>query len=224
MDYTDKIKLGFGVIAPVYDGFDLAFRLDPGRNPREALVRKIPNDPLRVLDVCVGTANTSLLIARANPLNRIVGIDLSTRMLAVAHKKIERLGIANIELLEMNAEAMAFPDGAFDVTTVSYGLHEMPPAVVPRVLAEIGRVTRRGGRLLIIDHEIEGGRMRRAAFSAFLKIIEPAHIPEFLRYDWKALLESAGFELEDVEIHFCSKLITATRTEVTPRAPSSFRL
>lgn len=82
-NYERQIKLKFGVLASFYDLFDVLFLLDKKRNPRHALARKIPNEVLRILDVCVGTANSAIAVAEANSRNEIVGIDLSADMIAV---------------------------------------------------------------------------------------------------------------------------------------------
>lgn len=132
------------MIAPIYDWFDLLFLLDPGRNPREALARKIPNSSLHILDVCAGTAGASVKIARKQ--------------------------LRNINLLEMDATKMELDDGVFDVATVSFGLHEMPRELMVRALAEIARVVKPSGKLYIVDYEKEGGPLRRIAFATFLRV------------------------------------------------------
>lgn len=211
MGYEQRVKLGFKFIAPVYDYFDVAFRLDRTRNPRLALARRIPNEPMRILDVCTGTGASALLAAAQNPLNRILGVDISPDMLAVATRKALRKGITNLELHEMDATSMSFSDGEFDLAMVSFGLHEMPFKAMTNALREMARVVKRGGSLYVVDYEREGGAIRRAALNCFLWLIEPPHVFEFLRYDWRSLLSDAGWTLAGTEVCFCSKMIWARR-------------
>ena len=88
--YEKKIRAKFKFLAFFYDLFDLVFLIDPKRNPRHALTQLIPNDRLGILDVCVGTANSAIAVAQKNDKNHITGIDLSSDMIAVAQRKIER--------------------------------------------------------------------------------------------------------------------------------------
>ena len=65
-EYEGRIKLKFKLLANFYDLFDIPFRLNTDGNPRLALAQKIPNVSLRILDVCVGTANSAIAVAAAN--------------------------------------------------------------------------------------------------------------------------------------------------------------
>jgi ubiquinone/menaquinone biosynthesis C-methylase UbiE len=118
-DYERLTRWKFKWLATFYDLFDLTFLLDKTRNPRYALTRNIPNEPLRILDVCVGTANSSIVIAEANDQNEIVGIDLSPDMIAKAKNKIRRRGIRNMSIHKMDAASMSFPGGLLAVPTAS---------------------------------------------------------------------------------------------------------
>ncbi|MBN1887653.1 MAG: class I SAM-dependent methyltransferase [Thermoflexales bacterium] len=71
-----------------YDIFDVIFWFWGKGSPRCGLPAIIRNDPMQVLDICVGTASSALLLAGHNPRNTITGIDLSPDMLAVAQRKI----------------------------------------------------------------------------------------------------------------------------------------
>ena len=88
--YEKHIRAEFKFFAFWYGLFDLVFLIDPRRNPLRALAEMIPNDELEILDVCVGTANSSIAVARQNEKNHITGIDLSPDMIAVAQRKIGR--------------------------------------------------------------------------------------------------------------------------------------
>jgi demethylmenaquinone methyltransferase/2-methoxy-6-polyprenyl-1,4-benzoquinol methylase len=191
------------------DSYEFIFLFDKGKNPRNALARKIGNNGLRILDVCFGTGNGSRAIWETD--NIIVGVDLSSDMLAVARKKILRHNRENVFALKMDAAHMGFPDEKFDVAMVSFGLHDMEHDLMMRVLKEMHRVLRKGGKLYILDYEKEGTALKRLAFSIYLKISYPRHVQDFLRYDWTEILSDIGFHFDSSEIYTVSKLVSATK-------------
>ncbi len=210
-EYERKIKLKFKLLATFYDMFDIPYMIKPDSNPRLALAKKIPDDALRILDVCIGTASSSLPVAQANSQNQITGIDLSPEMLAVAENKIRKRGVRNITLMEMDATQMSFDDGEFDVAIISFALHELEYELMMAILKEVSRVVKKSGKLFIIDFAKEGSWLETSVLSIYFKIVEPKHIPQFLKYDWNELLQSMGFQVTDTEKYLFAKLISADR-------------
>jgi ubiquinone/menaquinone biosynthesis C-methylase UbiE len=99
----------------------------------------------RVLDVATGTGEAAILAAsHVGPSGRVVAIDVSRPMLAVAAQKIAKQPIA---LLEMDAQALAFKDGSFDAVLCQLGLMFMPDAA--GALREWTRVLLTGSRLAV---------------------------------------------------------------------------
>ena len=102
----------------------------------------------QVLEMGVGTG---LALPRYAPEKRITGIDLSAEMLDRARQRVARLGLDNVEaLLEMDAEATSFPDASFDIAVAMF-----VASVVPhprRLLAEMRRLVRPGGHLVLVNH------------------------------------------------------------------------
>lgn len=102
----------------------------------------------RLLEVGVGTG---LALPQYGPQLSVTGIDLSPAMLARARKRVREHGAANIEaLLEMDATALAFDDESFDLTTAMYVMTVVPDP--QKVMHELARVTKLGGRVLIVNH------------------------------------------------------------------------
>jgi ubiquinone/menaquinone biosynthesis C-methylase UbiE len=128
-----------------------AARYDRWVEPTASKVRQLglrlcpPREGQSVLDVGCGTGTQLGLYAR--PGCRLVGIDPSPAMLALARQK---LGPA-AELLSEDATKMSFSDGAFDLVSATFMLHEMDPEARRQVLRECRRVTKPGGRILLID-------------------------------------------------------------------------
>jgi demethylmenaquinone methyltransferase/2-methoxy-6-polyprenyl-1,4-benzoquinol methylase len=209
--YERTIKLKFKILSTFYDLFDIPFRLNKDGNPRLALAREIPNQPLRILDVCVGTANSAIAVAETNDQNEIIGVDLSPDMIAVAESKIRRRGIRNISIHQMDATKMSFQDGEFDTAMISFGLHELDYELMMSILKETSRILKKCGKLYIIDYEQEKGLIKSIILSAHLRIFEPRHMPQFLKYDWNTLLQGIGVRVTRIDKYLFSKVISATK-------------
>ena len=102
----------------------------------------------RVLEVGVGTG-LSLPLYPADV--RVTGIDVSGEMLAKAKARVQREGLRNVDaLVEMDAQAMSFPDASFDKVVAMYVISVV--AHPERLLAELRRVCRPGGEIFIVNH------------------------------------------------------------------------
>lgn len=139
----DNVIRTYRFYAPVYDWVFGAV-LEPGRRALAESVRRLA--PASLLEVGVGTG---LMLGQYPAATRIVGIDLSQDMLSVARARAAKLG-GDIRLEAMDAEALAFPDGAFDCVVLPYVLSVTPnPA---KLIAEARRVCRSRGTILILNH------------------------------------------------------------------------
>ncbi len=108
----------------------------------------------RLLEVGVGTG---LALPHYAEHLRVTGIDLSADMLQLAKTRMARKATTNIEaLLEMDATALEFPDGYFDIAVAMYVLTVVPEPA--KVIHELARVTKPGGTILIANHfSVESG-------------------------------------------------------------------
>ena len=136
--HHERIKSKYWFLSFFYDLLEIFFSFNPKTNPRHGLARLIPNDELQVLDVCFGTGNSTLLVAKNNHRNMITGVDLSADMLKVANRKIRKQGLSNVETVWMDAAKMDLEDESFDVATSSFGLHEMEYPVMESIMKECG--------------------------------------------------------------------------------------
>src|SRR5262249_55307392 len=93
---------------------------------------------LRGLDVGCGTGRLLAFLPDAWPGLRLAGLDLSPPYLAEARRLVGRT--ARVKLIEGAAETLPFDDGSLDLVVSSYLLHELPPEVRRRALAEMARV------------------------------------------------------------------------------------
>jgi demethylmenaquinone methyltransferase/2-methoxy-6-polyprenyl-1,4-benzoquinol methylase len=111
----------------------------------------------RILDLATGTADLALMVARQHPTAQVVGLDPSTKMLEVGHVKVADAALGDrVELVVGDAQALPFPDDSFDGICMAFGIRNVPDR--PRALREMARVTRRDGRIAILElSEPRGG-------------------------------------------------------------------
>ena len=174
---SDFVERVYERLASVYD---LTFgpTLHPGRlQARDRMVIS-PGD--RILEVGVGTGiNASLYPSNCH----ITGIDLSTSMLDKARERVARQGLRNIRLLEMDAGALTFADDSFDIVYAPYLVSVVPDPV--KVVTEMRRVCRPGGRIVILNH------FRSA--NPILSRVERAISPFTVHIGFKSDLDLPGF-------------------------------
>jgi demethylmenaquinone methyltransferase / 2-methoxy-6-polyprenyl-1,4-benzoquinol methylase len=156
----------FDRIAHRYDLLNRVLSLGIDQRWRRATVRSLRLDGRespRVLDVATGTADLAIMIARSHPAVRVEGLDPSTRMLDVGRSKVGAAGLADrIRLVPGDAESLPYPDGVFDGVTIAFGIRNVPDR--GRGLREMGRVTKPGGRVAVLElSEPRGGVMGRVA-------------------------------------------------------------
>lgn len=101
----------------------------------------------KILDVGVGTGLSLPLFPRSC---KVIGIDLSGAMLKKARQKVKKLNLDHIELLEMDAMNLHFPDNAFDKVFISHVVSVVPDPY--RMMSEVKRVCKKGGRIVIVNH------------------------------------------------------------------------
>ncbi len=146
-------------------------------------------DGVRVLEVGFGPGRLHLALARRASL--AVGLDLARGMCAFTQRRLARADLPP-RIVRGTAAALPFPDREFDCVVSTFalsGLRDLEP-----ILAEIARVCRPGGRLVVVDIALpdDGNRLG----TAFARLWET--LGDFLQ-DLPTLLEQAGFAIERVE-------------------------
>nr|WP_269449763.1 demethylmenaquinone methyltransferase [Auraticoccus cholistanensis] len=133
----------FDHVAERYDATNDILSLGQDRRWRRLVRRSVdPRPGQRVLDLAAGTGTSSRPFADAGAL--VVPTDLSLGMLAVGKRRQP-----DLPFVAGDALALPFADGAFDAVTISFGLRNVEST--EEALAELRRVTRPGGRLVICE-------------------------------------------------------------------------
>ncbi len=138
------VRKSYALWAPIYD---LTFGRITGVGRKRA-VSVLNGLGGRVLEVGVGTG---LALPGYRPGVEVTGIDASAEMLEKAREKVAELGLRHVkELVEMDARAMRFADASFDSVAAMHIMSVVPDP--ERVMAEMVRVLRPGGTLLVVNH------------------------------------------------------------------------
>jgi ubiquinone/menaquinone biosynthesis C-methylase UbiE len=145
----DAVRGVYTVIAPIYDFWAL---LTEVRARRRALELLAVRDGESVLEVAVGTGLTFVEILRANPSGRSEGIDLTPAMLERARRRVARdVPSARCELSLGDAYQLPFAAEQFDAVYNAYMFDLLPQEDFARVLSEMRRVLKPGGRLVLTN-------------------------------------------------------------------------
>jgi ubiquinone/menaquinone biosynthesis C-methylase UbiE len=182
---TEPLRGKWDAYAPRYDR-DIGFceRLLFGGG-REWVCSQAEGD---VLEVAVGTARNLTFYPKTV---RLTGIDLSPGMLDIARKRAAGLG-RDVTLQEADAEDLPFPDNSFDTVVCTLGLCGIPSE--RKAVAQMHRVLRPGGKLLLLDHI--GSHHRLIHFGQKLvEKITVKMIGDYMTRRPVVLVEQAGFDV-----------------------------
>jgi demethylmenaquinone methyltransferase/2-methoxy-6-polyprenyl-1,4-benzoquinol methylase len=165
LSHKEQVRSMFGSIAGTYDLLNHLFSLGIDRRWRRKAIALLEREkPSEILDVAAGTGDFAIAAARIHP-DRIVGIDITEKMLRIGREKVNRLGLSRlIELMRSDAENIPFPDDSYDAVIVAFGVRNFSD--LERGLLEMHRVLRKGGTLLIL----ELSRMRLFPLGALYRI------------------------------------------------------
>jgi demethylmenaquinone methyltransferase/2-methoxy-6-polyprenyl-1,4-benzoquinol methylase len=124
---------------------------------------------MRVLDVACGTGRLARLAAdRVGSGGGVIGVDASEGMLLRARA---RAGTTAVEYREADALALPFRDASFDVATIGFGLRNLSDYRAG--LAEMRRVVRPGGRVVVLEIAQPAGGVGRALFRLWFRRVVP---------------------------------------------------
>lgn len=167
---AERVEDLFATIAPQYDRINDLQSFWMHRAWKRRLIR-MANVKLgeRALDVCCGTGDIATALARAGAIT--TGLDFSKAMLEVADARNRKTQISNLKFIQGDAQKLPFDDNTFDVVTIGYGLRNL--ASFDRGVEELHRVTKPGGRLLVLDFGKPNNTLWRSLYFSYLKFFVP---------------------------------------------------
>jgi len=175
------VRALFATIADRYDFITVALSYGQDQRwKRRVIALADPRHGLRVLDLATGTGD--LAFAAAARGARVVGLDITYRMIELARRKSQPASpkLAGTEgerrralhFLVADMLALPFPAASFDVVTTGYGLRNVPD--LAQAIDEIRRVLAPGGRVVSLDFNRPASAWIRAAYLVYLTVVGAA--------------------------------------------------
>jgi demethylmenaquinone methyltransferase / 2-methoxy-6-polyprenyl-1,4-benzoquinol methylase len=158
----------FATIADRYDLITVLLSYGQDRRWKRRLVSLAAAGPrTRALDLACGTGDIAYALSDRG--TRIVGLDITPRMIQLARAKHRDAARVNPEFLVGDMMALPFRDSTFDVVTTGYGIRNVPQ--IAAALAEIHRVLRPGGVLLSLDFNRPANPVVRWIYLVYLTLV-----------------------------------------------------
>ena len=164
----EQVSAMFDDVSTKYDRMNAVLSVGNDALWRIATTRAVgPAAGERILDLAAGTGTSSAALARNGA--QVVAADFSPGMIAVGREKYADR--SDIQFVEADATDLPFADEEFDATTISFGLRNV---VRPKdALAEMLRVTKPGGRIVICEFSTPTFGPMRAAYNLYLERVMP---------------------------------------------------
>jgi demethylmenaquinone methyltransferase/2-methoxy-6-polyprenyl-1,4-benzoquinol methylase len=174
---TDKSKKEevaqmFNNISARYDFLNHFLSLGIDHIWRRKAVNKLREiQPKRILDLATGTGDFAIALLKLNP-TQIIGMDISSGMLDVGKNKMKAKNVSHIIDMQLgDSENMPFEDGYFDAVTVGFGVRNYEN--LEKGLTEMLRVTRSGGKIVILEFSKPKSFPIKQAFGFYSRFIIP---------------------------------------------------
>lgn len=163
-----SVRAMFSDIAHRYDFLNHLLSANQDKRWRRRAIRLLcPRKDDRVLDLCCGTGDLAFECARQQPQCHVVGADFALPMLHIARRKNND----QIPFLAGDALHLPFADATFEAATVAFGARNFEDT--ERGLREMQRVTKNGGKVLVLEFMRPTAPLLRHGFGVFFKHILP---------------------------------------------------
>ena len=167
----DQVKLMFNMIASKYDILNHTLSLGMDYVWRKKAIKKILNNPKKILDIATGTADFAISAAKHTKAN-ITGIDISDQMIYVGNKKIQQKKLNNrIKLSIEDSENLPFENESYDAITAGFGVRNFEN--LEQGLREIYRVVKKDGYVVILEPSTPKVFPLKQIFSFYFQKILP---------------------------------------------------
>jgi demethylmenaquinone methyltransferase / 2-methoxy-6-polyprenyl-1,4-benzoquinol methylase len=187
MSFHDQMAISqmFDGIAETYDRTNRILSCGLDQSWRAQLLDFLPKSPGQsVLDVATGTGD--ILLALRNhrkDLDRVVGVDMAKKMLAIAQRKLDQRGLTDVSLVHADAGLLPFSDQTFDVVTIAFGIRNVINQ--DQAFLEFLRVLKPDGRLLVLEFSMPKNIIVRNLYQLYFRYLLP-HLGGWLSHNKKA--------------------------------------
>lgn len=142
----------------------------------------------RILDLGCGAGHTALFFAPH--VAEVHGLDLSEPMMEQGRRMAAERGLDNLSWHRGEAEALPFPDAHFELVTSRQSAHHYED--LDRALAEVTRVLKPGGRLVVVDCVAPENHAGDTFLNTFEVLRDASHVRDHRVSDWCRMLETSG--------------------------------
>jgi demethylmenaquinone methyltransferase / 2-methoxy-6-polyprenyl-1,4-benzoquinol methylase len=199
-DKGEKIQQMFGAIAPRYDFLNrlLSFGIDRRWRTKAVQLLRYQNGS-KILDVATGTGDVALEIARTTPASVLItGADFCKEMVALGREKVAQSPYSGrIDFHVAPCEDLPFADNTFDSITIAFGIRNVVDRKVG--LAEMWRVLRPGGRMIILEFSTPRSQLFRQIYYFYFRRLLPMIGGLFSRYNAYQYLPDSVLEFPSPE-------------------------
>ena len=150
----------------------------------EALARRL--QPARALDLGCGAGHAAFAVARG-AVPSLIACDPSAPMLAVVGREAKARGHAAIETRNAAAEQLPFDAAAFDLIVTRFSAHHWPS--LPAAMAEVVRVLRPGGTLVVIDVVAPESALLDTTLQTLELLRDMSHVRNYRASEWRSMLQ-----------------------------------
>src|SRR5689334_5918292 len=214
-DHDDAVRRSFERQVGLFSGPESIFAKRTGTF---AWIEPLERDMI-VLDVACGAAHASESIAPR--VRQVVGLDITPALLELGAQRLRDVGIRNVLLQEGNATSMPFADASFDIVFCRAALHHFDAP--ERVIEEMARVCRIGGRLVLMDLIAPSAEVREE-FDEIHRLIDPSHVRAFVEAELPQLVPGGMNALVYAETFAFRFPVEGTFTEQSERTTVLERL
>ena len=168
----EQVANMFNAIAHRYDFLNQLLSLGIHKGWRKKSIQLLQSkQPKTILDIATGTADFAIEAMRLNP-EKVTGVDISSGMLELGRKKIEKLGLqTKIELKLADSENLPFEDNTFDAITVGFGVRNFEN--LEKGIRDMHRVLKPGGKMIILEFSKPRTFGVKQLYTIYFKYITP---------------------------------------------------
>lgn len=168
----EQVANMFNAIAHRYDFLNQLLSFGIHKGWRKKSIRLLQaKHPKTILDIATGTADFAIEAMKLKP-EKVVGVDISSGMLELGKKKIDKLGLqTKIELKLADSENLPFEDNSFDAITVGFGVRNFEN--LEKGIRDMHRVLKPGGQMVILEFSKPRAFPIKQLYTIYFKYITP---------------------------------------------------
>lgn len=161
---------------------------------------------VKLIDLASGNGRFLRQVLAAFPRIPATGLDLSPAYCDEARKRLEDW--PHVEIVTGAVEQAPFDDANFDAATCVYLFHELPPRIRRDAVREIARIVKPGGVFVLADSIQTGDAEDLDRMLEYFPVgFHEPYFSTYLKEDFASLLGEVGFEVEETELAFLTKVI-----------------